>query len=82
MPTITYRTADVVKLGEWVRSTYRPRTAFFIVGIQDKGPHKIGGKSGLGGLRVLKLQVERRKADAPGDDDVVHPIVWDYRGKR
>lgn len=82
MPTITYRTPDIVKLGEWVRSTYRPRVAFFIVGIEDKGPFKFGGRVGLGGTRVLKLEVERRKADAPADGDVVHPITWDRRGKR
>lgn len=79
MATITYRTADVVKLGEWVRSTYRPRTAYFIVGIQDRGPFRIGGKVGLGGWRVYKLDVERRRANAPAEGDVVHPIRWDKR---
>jgi hypothetical protein len=80
MPTITYRTRDVVKLGEWVRSTYRPRRSYFIVGIQDKGPLKIGGKVGFDAPRVLKLEVERRPADAPQSGDVVHSIVWDRRG--
>jgi hypothetical protein len=82
MPTITYRTRDVVKLGEWVRSTYRPRTAYFIVGIQDKGPFRIGGVVGLAAPRVYKLEVERRKADAPQDGDIVHPIMWDSRGRK
>lgn len=80
MPTITYRTRDFIGLGEWVRSTKRPRYAYFIVGIQDKGLFKIGGTVGLHAPRVYKLEVERRRHDAPNSGDVVHPIRWDRRG--
>ncbi len=80
MPTITYRTRDEVRLGEWVRSTRRPRNAYFIVGIQDKGVFKIGGTVGLHAPRVYKLEVEKHPAWAPEFGDVVHPIVWDRRG--
>lgn len=31
---------------------------------------------------VYKIEVERRPANAPSDDDVIHPIIWDSRGKR
>lgn len=80
MPTITYRTRDPIRLGEWVRSTRRPRNAYFIVGIEYKGLFKIGGTVGLHAPRVYRLEVEKHRASAPGRGDVVHPIVWDRRG--
>lgn len=83
MSTITYRTRDEPpKIGEWLRSTRRPRQAYFVVGIQRKGPFRIAGVVGLDPPIVYKLEVERRPANAPGENDVVHPIHWDSRGKK
>ena len=82
MPTIFYRAREAPRLGEWLRSTRRPRCAYFVVGIEDKGVYRIGGRVGLGAPHVFKLEVERRLANAPAEEDVIHPIYWDARGKK
>ncbi len=79
--TLTYRTRDEPpKIGEWIRSTRRPRYAYFVGGIQRKGPYRFGGRAGLDPPIVYKIDVERRPAGTPADGDVVHPIFWDSRG--
>lgn len=81
--TIRYRTrGKPPMMGEWLRSTRRPRWAFFILGVTRVGPYKIGGTVGFDPPIVYKLQVERRPANAPGPDDVVHPMFWDSRARK
>lgn len=81
--TLTYRTrAEPPKIGEWIRSTRRPRCAYFVVGIERKGPFRIGGTVGFDPPIVYRIEVERRPAQAPLEGDVVHPIFWDARGRR
>lgn len=80
--TITYRTrGEPPRLGEWIRSTRRPRHAYLVVGIERKGPFRIGGTVGFDPPIVYKIEVEKRPASAPTDGDVIHPIYWDSRGR-
>lgn len=80
--TIRYQTPDEPpRLGEWIRSTRRPRYAYLVVGVHDAGPVRVGGRVALGGARTWVLLVERRQPSAPGADDVVHPIYWNSRRK-
>lgn len=72
---ITYRTRGTPSIGDYVRSTRKPKRAYFIVGVKR--------------VRVLadewaryRLTVEPLKADAVPTGAVILPIFWDSRDRR
>lgn len=72
---ITYRTHDTPSIGDYIRSTRKPRRAYFIVGVRR-------GREMLNGAVVYKLTVEPLKADAVPAGAIVLPIFWDLRTRR
>lgn len=72
---ITYRTRGTPSIGDYVRSTRKPRRAYFIVGV--KRVHVLPGE-----WSRYRLTVEPLKADAVPAGAVILPIFWDSRRRR